>query len=91
MALTLAEANRIVAGAISEAERLGIKISAAVVDSGGRSRRLQSNGRRNLGRRIRLPGQGCCLGGLWPAQCASSSSAMTPASPFVVSPQPKAT
>ena len=36
MALTLAEANRIVAGAIEEAERLGIKISAAVVDSGGR-------------------------------------------------------
>ncbi len=36
MALTMAEANRVVAGAIEEAERLGIKISAAVVDSGGR-------------------------------------------------------
>ena len=36
MAITMAEANSIVAGAIAEAESLGIKISAAVVDSGGR-------------------------------------------------------
>ena len=36
MALTLAEANRIVEGAIAEAANLGIRISAAVVDSGGR-------------------------------------------------------
>ncbi len=36
MALTIAEANRIVEGAIAEAENMGIKISAAVVDSGGR-------------------------------------------------------
>ena len=36
MALTLEEANRIVQGALAEAQELGIKISAAVCDSGGR-------------------------------------------------------
>lgn len=36
MALTLAEANRIVQGAIAKAEELGIKISVAVCDPGGR-------------------------------------------------------
>ena len=36
MSLTLDEANRIVAGAIEKARQLNIKISAAVVDTGGR-------------------------------------------------------
>ena len=36
MALTLAEANRIVEGAISAATEMGIKINVAVVDAGGR-------------------------------------------------------
>ncbi len=36
MTLTLEEANRIALGAIAEAERLGIRISVAVCDAGGR-------------------------------------------------------
>jgi glc operon protein GlcG len=36
MALTLAEANRIIEGAIAKAKELNIKISVAVCDSGGR-------------------------------------------------------
>ena len=36
MTLTLEEANRIVAGAIDKARQLNIRISAAVVDAGGR-------------------------------------------------------
>ncbi len=36
MALTLEEANRIIAGAIAQAEELGIKINVAVCDAGGR-------------------------------------------------------
>ena len=36
MALTLAEANRIVAGAVEAATGMGIKINVAVVDAGGR-------------------------------------------------------
>src|SRR5918999_2136469 len=36
MALTLAEANRVVDGAIAKARELNIKISVAVCDSGGR-------------------------------------------------------
>ena len=36
MALSLEEANRIIAGAIAQAEELGIKINVAVCDAGGR-------------------------------------------------------
>lgn len=36
MALTLAEANRIVEGAIAKAQELNIKINVAVCDAGGR-------------------------------------------------------
>lgn len=36
MALTLAEANNIVAGAVAAATEMGIKINVAVVDAGGR-------------------------------------------------------
>ena len=36
MALTLAEANRVVAGAIEAATEMGIKINVAVCDAGGR-------------------------------------------------------
>ena len=36
MALTLAEANKVVEGAIAAATEMGIKINVAVVDSGGR-------------------------------------------------------
>ncbi len=36
MALTLAEANRIVEGAIAHAQELNIKVSVAVCDAGGR-------------------------------------------------------
>lgn len=36
MALTLDEANRIVAGAIAKAQEMGIRISVAVCDAGGR-------------------------------------------------------
>ena len=36
MALTLAEANRIIEGTIAHAEELGIKINVAVCDAGGR-------------------------------------------------------
>jgi len=36
MALTLAEANAVVQGAIDKAREMGIKISVAVCDSGGR-------------------------------------------------------
>ena len=36
MALTLAEANRVVEGAIAAATEMGIKINVAVVDAGGR-------------------------------------------------------
>ena len=36
MALTLAEANRIVEGAVAAASEKGIKINVAVVDAGGR-------------------------------------------------------
>ena len=41
MSLTLEEANRIVAGAIEKARQLNIKVSAAVVDAGGRLVALQ--------------------------------------------------
>ena len=41
MSLTLEEANRIVGGALAKARELNIKISAAVVDSGGRLVALQ--------------------------------------------------
>ncbi len=36
MAITLAEANRVVEGAIAHAEELNIKVSVAVCDAGGR-------------------------------------------------------
>jgi uncharacterized protein GlcG (DUF336 family) len=36
MALTLAEANRIVEGTLAKAKEIGIKVSVAVCDSGGR-------------------------------------------------------
>ena len=36
MSLTLAEANRVIEGALAKAEEFNIKISAAVVDAGGR-------------------------------------------------------
>jgi uncharacterized protein GlcG (DUF336 family) len=36
MALTLDEANRIVAGAVAKAQEMNIKISVAVCDAGGR-------------------------------------------------------
>ena len=36
MAITLAEANRIIEGTIAHAEELGIKINVAVCDAGGR-------------------------------------------------------
>ena len=35
MALSLADANRIVEASIAEAERIGVKLSVAVVDGGG--------------------------------------------------------
>src|SRR5580658_9883647 len=41
MALTLEEANRIVRGALTKAEELNIRISAAVCDGGGRLIALQ--------------------------------------------------
>src|SRR5215813_5862012 len=41
MGLTLEEANRIIRGALAKAQELNIKISAAVVDSGGRLIALQ--------------------------------------------------
>ena len=41
MSLTLEEANRIVGGAVAKARALNIKISAAVVDAGGRLIALQ--------------------------------------------------
>ena len=36
MAITLEEANRIIEGALAHAAELNIKVSAAVVDGGGR-------------------------------------------------------
>ena len=36
MALNLAEANRIIAGTIAQAEEFGIKVNVAVCDAGGR-------------------------------------------------------
>jgi len=36
MALTLDEANKIVAGAVAKAQEMNIKISVAVCDAGGR-------------------------------------------------------
>ncbi len=41
MSVTLEEANRIVSGAIAKAKELNIKVSAAVVDAGGRLVALQ--------------------------------------------------
>ena len=41
MSLTLEEANRIVGGAVAKARQLNIKVSAAVVDAGGRLIALQ--------------------------------------------------
>ena len=41
MSLTLEEANRIVGGAVAKARALNIKVSAAVVDAGGRLIALQ--------------------------------------------------
>ena len=41
MALTLADANRIMAAAVAQAEELNIKVSVAVVDAGGRLIGLQ--------------------------------------------------
>ena len=41
MTLTLDEANRIAAGAVAEAEKLGIKINVAVCDVGGRLKAFQ--------------------------------------------------
>ena len=36
MALTLEEANRVLQGTLAKAKQLNIKVSAAVVDAGGR-------------------------------------------------------
>jgi glc operon protein GlcG len=41
MALTLEEANRVLEGALAKAKQLNIKVSAAVVDAGGRLIALQ--------------------------------------------------
>ena len=41
MALTLAQANRIIRGAIKKAEELNIRVTAAVCDAGGRLVALQ--------------------------------------------------
>jgi glc operon protein GlcG len=41
MPLSLEEANRVIRGALAKAEELGIKISAAVCDAGGRPIALQ--------------------------------------------------
>lgn len=41
MSLTLEEANRIVSGAIAKAREINIRVSAAVVDAGGRLVALQ--------------------------------------------------
>jgi glc operon protein GlcG len=41
MSLTLEEANRVIRGALAKAEELGIKVSAAVCDAGGRPIALQ--------------------------------------------------
>ena len=41
MALTLEEASRIIRGAITKAQELNIRISAAVCDNGGRLIALQ--------------------------------------------------
>ncbi len=41
MALTLEEANRIATGALAKAEELGVKVSVAVCDAGGRLIALQ--------------------------------------------------
>ena len=71
MALTLDEANKIVQTAIAQAKELNIKISVSVCDSSGRLGSIQPHGRGQLGRRLRLPGQGRRLGRLRQAQwCA---------------------
>ena len=58
MALTLEEANRIIAGTIAQAQELNIKVNVAVCDAGGR---LVAGG-------LRLSRQGRRLRGIWPSQ-----------------------
>ena len=41
MALSLADANRIIGASIAEAERIGVKLSVAVVDGGGQMMAFQ--------------------------------------------------
>ena len=49
MALTLDEANRVLEATLAKAKQLNIKVSAAVVDAGGRLVRVIADGRLSAG------------------------------------------
>ena len=53
MTLTLADANRVIAGAIAKAAEIGAKMNIAVCDAGGRLVAFQ---RRHVGWLLRQPG-----------------------------------
>ena len=58
MSLTLAEAERVVQAALGKARALGIDVSVAVVRRGRAAGGLRPHGRGQLGRRVRLTGEG---------------------------------
>ena len=67
MAITLADANRMVEAALAKAAEIDVKVSIAVCDSGGS---LIAFGRMDgaTGQRRGMPGQGRGLGSVWPGQ-----------------------
>ena len=74
MALTLAEANSIVEGAIAAATEMGIRINVAVCDAGGRLLAFNRMDGAILGRVLRLPGQGGCQRRFRALQCGTSGA-----------------
>ena len=78
MGISLAEANKMCEVAIAKADELGIKISVAVCDWGGRLISFDRMRRSILGQRLRVPGQGDGLHGIRPSQCAADGASRPP-------------
>ena len=68
MILTLADANRVIAGAIEKANQIGAKINIAVCDAAKHT--AFEHGWRHVGWRLRQPGQGDGLGRLGSTRAA---------------------
>ena len=78
MALTLAEANKVVEGAIAAATEMGIKINVAVVDAGGRLLAFNRMDGAIWPGWSGLNRQGCSQRGLWPLHGELQERAETP-------------